>query len=236
MVTKIPSRLNRTEIFRPNQLINARMLSFCDIYIRSELNPSLRPYPRLKWMFDLGHLGDEIRGFDQFWRRVAAGDNNMKSGLSFTNGANLGQDFIDWQHAVTQHVNQFIKDEQIVITTSELLNTQIPGVARGLAILFRVLRVPGEAIAHRMNFDAQLLSRDMFAVAIVARLHELNHAAPQTLARRPHHQAQRARGLSFAVSGVDDQEAARVFLVISAAPFIFAFDHHKSERPAVAGR
>jgi hypothetical protein len=45
------------------------------------------------------------------------------------------------------------------------------------------------------------------------------------------------------VTGIDDEKAARVLLIVGATPFIFAFDHcvrttrvMKSERPAVAGR
>jgi hypothetical protein len=55
----------------------------------------------------------------------------------------------------------------------------------------------------------------VFAVAVVARLHELNHAAIQTASGGAHHQAQRAGGFSFTVSGMDHQEATRVFLVVS---------------------
>ena len=55
------------------------------------------------------------------------------------------------------------------------------GGTRGGAILFGILGVPGKAVAHRMDFDAELFRRNMLAVAIVAGLHELDHAAVQTL-------------------------------------------------------
>ena len=68
----------------------------------------------------------------------------------------------------------------------------------------------------------------MFAVAIVARLHELDHAAAQALAGSAHHQAESARRLAFAVAGVNDEQAARLLLIILAAPFVFLFFGHWS--------
>ncbi len=57
---------------------------------RLELNSSLRPNPRLEWMLYFSHFGDEVSGVDQFFRRVAAGDDNVQSRLSFAGGANFG--------------------------------------------------------------------------------------------------------------------------------------------------
>ena len=68
----------------------------------------------------------------------------------------------------------------------------------------------------------------MFTIAIVARFHELNHAAAQTLPGGAHQQAQRAGSLAFAVSGVDDEEPARGFFIVFAAPFVFTFDCHRA--------
>jgi len=64
----------------------------------------------------------------------------------------------------------------------------------------------------------------VFTVPVVARLHELNHATVQVLAGGAHHQAQGGGGFAFAVSSVNDEEAASVLLIISATPFVFAFD------------
>src|SRR5437773_2007393 len=74
-----------------------------------------------------------------------------------------------------------------------------------------------------VDFDPQLFCRKMFAISVVARLHELNHATAQTLARRPHHQPKRAGRLAFAVAGVNDEKPASLFLIISATPFVFLF-------------
>src|SRR5258706_10329485 len=63
----------------------------------------------------------------------------------------------------------------------------------------------------------------MFAIAIVARLHKLDHAAVQILPGGAHHQAERARGFALAVTGVDHEQAARLFLIIFTTPFVFLF-------------
>src|SRR2546425_8726393 len=76
------------------------------IDLLSEFNTSLRSDSRLKRMFDLGHLRDEVSGFDQFFRCVASGDDDVKRGLTFARGADFGKHFIDGQHAVAQDVNQ----------------------------------------------------------------------------------------------------------------------------------
>lgn len=42
-----------------------------------KLNASLRPNPCLKRMLHFSHFSHEISGFDQFLRRVAAGDDDV---------------------------------------------------------------------------------------------------------------------------------------------------------------
>jgi hypothetical protein len=78
-----------------------------------------------------------------------------------------------------------------------------------------------------MNFDPEFLGGYMFAVTILARLHELDHAAAQILSGGAHHQPERARRFAFSVSGMNDEETASVFLIISATPFIFLFFGHE---------
>lgn len=65
----------------------------------------------------------------------------------------------------------------------------------------------------------------MFAVTIVARFHELNHAATQTASGSAHHQTERAGSFALTVSGVDHEEPAGAFLVVFAAPFVTFFFH-----------
>ena len=120
-----------------------------------------------------------------------------------------------------------IKNQQVVVSAPHLLHAEIPRIACGLPILFWVFGVPGKTVAHRVHFDSEFFSRDVFAVAVVARLHELNHAAIQPASGSTHHQTQRTRGLSFAVSRVDHQEAARLLLVILTTPLVlFFFGRH----------
>src|SRR5688500_1635216 len=63
----------------------------------------------------------------------------------------------------------------------------------------------------------------MLAVAIVARLHELNHATVQTATSRAHHQTQRTSGFPFTVSGMDHQQTFCLFLVVRSPPLVFLF-------------
>src|SRR5262245_15847086 len=177
-------------------------------------------------MLHLSHLSYQISCRNQLFGRVAAGHDNVKRGLRFARGANLTHYLIDRQHVIAQHVNQFVENKQVVCATPQLFNAKTPGITGGLAILFRIPGVPGEAVAHGVNFNAELFCRNMLAVTIIARLHELDHAATQTLPGSAHHQAESARGFAFSVSSVNDEEAASLFLIVGAAPFVFAFDRH----------
>jgi hypothetical protein len=146
--------------------------------------------------------------------------------LALAGCANLGQHLINGQHVIAEDVDELVKNQQIVITAAKFLDAEVPGVARGLPILFGVLGVPGEAVAHGVDFNAELLRGDVLAIAVVARLHELNHAAVQLLTGCSHHQSQCARCLTFTVSSVDDEQALSVFLVVISPPFVFTFDRH----------
>src|SRR4030095_420929 len=105
----------------------------------------------------------------------------------------------------TKDVDKFIEYDQIVITAAQFLDAQIPGVTSSLTILVWILRIPGESITHRVHFDAEFLSGYMFAVAIVARLHELNHAALQSASGGAHEQSQCSCRLTLTVAGVHHQ-------------------------------
>src|SRR5882672_8588980 len=145
----------------------------------------------------------------------------MQGRLGSTNAAKLFQHFLKREQFITEHVYHFIKDQQIVVSTAQLLHAEVPGFASRGAILFRVLGIPGEAVAHRVHLDTKFLSRLVFAVAIVARLHKLNHATLQTTSGGAHHQPQRAGSFTFAVASVNDQQSARLFLVVLATPLVF---------------
>src|ERR1041385_3207150 len=71
----------------------------------SKLYALLRADSRGKWMFNLRHFGDQVRGFDQFRRRVAACNDDVQRRLRGADRAKLFEHFGDRQHLVTQHVN-----------------------------------------------------------------------------------------------------------------------------------
>src|SRR5712692_7467381 len=129
--------MNLPEITMLLQLIAAKQE-------RSELNALLRANAGAERMLYFSHFSYEVGGGDQFFRGVAAGHDDVERWLQLAGGADFFEHFGDGQHVITQNVNQFIKDEQIVITTAEFFHAEVPGLARGLAILFRVLCVPGK--------------------------------------------------------------------------------------------
>src|SRR5215468_9919242 len=67
----------------------------------SKLNSTLCPYPCLERMLYFGHLCHEICCFDQFFRRIAAGNDDVQGGLALAGRADFGKHLIDGQHAVT---------------------------------------------------------------------------------------------------------------------------------------
>src|SRR6185503_14564376 len=83
---------------------------------------------------------------------------------------------------------------------------------------------------HRVDFNAEFFRGDVFAVTIVARLHELNHAAVQATPSGAHHQTERAGSLALAVACMDHQQPARRLLIIATAPLIF-FLFHSNKKP-----
>src|SRR6185503_6382562 len=86
---------------------------------------------------------------------------------------------------------------------------------------------------HRVDFNAEFFRGDVFAVTIVARLHELNHAAVQATPSGAHHQTERAGSLALAVACMDHQQPARRLLIIATAPLIF-FLFHSHKKPQKA--
>src|SRR6266403_336772 len=92
----------------------------------SKLNSFLRPYPSLKRVLDLRHFGDQVRCFDQFPRCIAAGDHNVKRGLTFARSPDLVENFRHRQHVIAQYINQFVKDEHVVVTTAKFLYAEVP--------------------------------------------------------------------------------------------------------------
>src|SRR6266540_5700925 len=121
-------------------------LKWCFPKQTSKFNSLLGADAGVEGMLYLGHFGNQIGGFKQCRRRVSAGDDDMQGRLGLTNRAKLFQDLINGQKPITQDVDQFIKDQQVVISTAQLLDAKIPSRASGGAVLFGILRVPGETV------------------------------------------------------------------------------------------
>src|SRR4051812_9000740 len=198
-----------------------------------KFNSLLRANACVKGMLDFTHFCDEVCRLNECRGRIASRHNDMERRLLGSDSAKLREHFVQGQHLVAQDVNKLVEDQQVVILASHLLDTERPSQARRLAILLRILRVPGKSVAHRVDFDAELFRRDVLAVAVTFGLHELNHAAVQPAPGSAHHQTQRAGRLALAVSSVNHQQATRLLLIILAPPFVLLLKHKEKPKSGV---
>src|SRR5882724_416807 len=188
--------------------------------LQLELDPLLGPNSRVKWMLYLPHLSYQVGVQNQSLRCVTAGNDDVQSRLPFPHRAKFFEHLFERQHSIAEHVDQFIEDQQIVISAAEFLDTEVPGVASCLPILFRVFCVPGEPVAHGMNLDAELFSRNMLAIPVVPRFHELDHAAFKAPAGSSHHEPEGGGSFPFAVACVNYEQTASFLLIVLAPPFV----------------
>ena len=66
-------------------------------------------------MFYLCHLRYEIGSFNQLRWRISAGNDNVQSRLRGANRAKFFHNFVQRQHLVSEHINQFVKDQHVLI-------------------------------------------------------------------------------------------------------------------------
>src|ERR1700682_5397180 len=84
----------------------------------SEFDALLGADSGVKRMLDLFHLSDQIGGRNKLGGGVATPDEYMQSRLRSAHTPYFFQHFRQRQHVITEHVNQFIEDEHVVISTA----------------------------------------------------------------------------------------------------------------------
>src|SRR6476659_3330039 len=123
----------------------------------SKLYTLLRTNSRRKRMFYLSHLRHQIRGFDQFMMSVSDGNDDVQRRLCGADRAKLFEHFGDGQHLITQHIDEFVKHEHVVVSRAQLFDAECPRLSRGLDVLLRIFCVPRKTVTHRVDFNAEFL-------------------------------------------------------------------------------
>ena len=73
-----------------------KQVVFC-VSPKSELDPLLGANTDTKRVLYFGHLGDQIGGFDQFWRGITAGNHYVERRLSGSYLTDFFDDFVNGQ-------------------------------------------------------------------------------------------------------------------------------------------
>src|ERR1043166_9096206 len=145
--------------------------------------------------------------------------------LFFANRTDLIYHIVSDEKTVTKHIQQLVKNEQIVIAAAHFLGAKCPGLFRGFYVLSFVVRVPRKAVAHRVDLDAEFFEGLVLAVAVGRGFHELDHTALQSAPCGPHHNTYRSGRFPLAVTGVEHQQAFSVFAVVFTSPLVAFLGH-----------
>ena len=109
---------------------------------------------------------------------------------------------------VAQRDVQFVQHQQAEAGALHHLHRALPGALGGGDVAGAVLRLPGEALAHRVPFDQVAEAGEGVALAGgPGALDELHHADRPAAPEHAQREAERRRGLALAGAGVDHQQA-----------------------------
>ena len=149
---------------------------------RQNSNTFLRPHAGGEVMLDERELSDAIGRLDELRLGVAAGDDDMQAGTSRNERRN---DFGKRQIVVAKRDVEFVEHEE----ADRGIGHHAPGLrpcgARSRNIACAVLRLPGEAFAHRAPFDLGAEAFDGRALACrPCALDELHHANAMAASER----------------------------------------------------
>ena len=116
-----------------------------------KLDPLLRLHAGREMVLDQRHLGDEIGGGDQRRLGVAAGDDDVQVRRA---RRQRGEHFVQRQIVVAQRDVQFVEHQQAEVRVAPSVRCAlVPGARGGGDVAGAVLRLPGEALAHRVPVD-----------------------------------------------------------------------------------
>ena len=88
--------------------------------------------------------------------------------LLFADGSYFVEHFCHVEKLVIENINQLVKDQQVIILASHFFDAKRPGRFRRLDVLRWIVCVPGKAVAHRVDLDAEFFKRFVLAVAVAS--------------------------------------------------------------------
>src|SRR6516162_7518072 len=170
----------------------------------SKLDSFLRRDALFEGVFQQAHLRGQIRNLQDFWFSIAPRQDDVTH-VGF--GFQEVDDLFGGEKSVAQRVVDLVQDHNVVIPRGDLLDGGLPGGAHHGFINLNVLTFPGETLAHRVDFKAAKPGRAAQLTALPFPFEELQHDHAHAVATGPKGNSQGRRGFSFAVTGVDDNEA-----------------------------
>src|SRR6185369_669044 len=109
---------------------------------------------------------------------------------------------------VLEGIGHFVEHDETDFRVGQMCAGDAPGVLRSPSVALLVLGFPSEAFAADMPGDIRLLPEKRFFAGVRTTLDELHDADLQAMAEGAGDDAERGRGLAFAVAGVDHEDAA----------------------------
>src|SRR5215211_7786623 len=154
-------------------------------------------------VLDLHHLGHGVGQVDHRPGGVAPGDHHVGPRRPVAQG---GDHVVLGDPAVLHRVGDFVEDDQVVVAAGQLPGRHVPGVAALGHRLVEVGRLPGEAVAQGVPFDAEVLAQLALPGLPLVALDELHDHHPPAAGPGPAHDPERGRRLALAVAGVDEDD------------------------------
>src|SRR5277367_3499658 len=155
-------------------------------------------------MLDERELGDAIGRLDHFRLGVAAGHDDMQTGSPLNERRD---DFGERQIIVAKRDVELVEHEETDRWIGHHALGLSPRGARRRNIARAVLRLPGEAFAHRAPLGLGAEALDGYTLACrPGALDELHHTNAEATTKRPQRESERCCRLAFARTGVDDKQ------------------------------
>src|SRR5690348_14050409 len=170
----------------------------------SELDAGLRLHAGGEMVLDQSHLGDEVSGGNEFRLGVAASDDDMQA---IAARSERGDDGAEVEIVVAQRDIELVEDNEGKARVGHELPRLRPGTLGGRDITRTILRLPGEALAHRVPGDLIAKAGERVALGRMPRaLDELHDADAMAAAEHAQGEAEGGRRLPLAGAGVHDQK------------------------------
>src|SRR5580700_10286065 len=170
----------------------------------SELDARLRLHAGGKVVLHQRHLGDKIRGGNKLRLGVAAGDDDVQALAACGERGNHGAEI---EIVVAQRNVELVENDEGKARIGHEFARLRPGALGGRDIARAVLRVPGEALAHRVPGDLIAEADERVALGRMPRaLDELHDADAVAASEHAQGKAEGRGRFSLAGAGVHDEE------------------------------